>query len=70
MDGADLVGYIVGEHPGGTARAGNYLYACDEHTPDAKREDHRQLLRDEAEDVAAFCENCGLELWEAEGINV
>lgn len=61
-DSADLVGYIVGERPDGY-----YLYACDEHTPDDKREPHRQLLREEAEAEGACCDDCGLELAEAEG---
>lgn len=59
-DAADLVGYIVGEDEGA------YIYACADHAPaEAMREPHREVLRDEAEEVAAICENCGLELWEA-----
>jgi len=64
MDGADLVGYIVGED-----QAGWFTYACDEHTPAAMREDHRQLLREEASEVGATCHECGLELFEAEGMD-
>lgn len=61
MDGADLVGWIVGERGDGA-----YIYACDHHAGQAyKDEPHRQVLREEAAESAATCGDCGIELAEA-----
>lgn len=61
MDAADLVGYIVANRPDGY-----YVYACDEHAPAISKKLHLQILREEATEVGATCDGCGLELAEAE----
>lgn len=60
MSDADSVGYIVSERPDGY-----YIYACDEHAPDdIKSQPHREVLRAEAAEEGATCNECGLELAE------
>lgn len=62
---ADLVGWIIGERPDGY-----YRYGCGEHTPAAiRRESHRAVLREEATEDGATCEECGYELAEAEALD-
>jgi hypothetical protein len=53
----DTVGFIVDED----ARD-MYVYACDEHTPDYRRETHREVTRAEAADVDAICHDCEVPL--------
>lgn len=53
-----LVGYAIGERPGSI----HQVYACLDHTPEARKRSHNMVFREEAAAADARCQKCAVEL--------